>query len=88
MQMPNCFNYLWFFVDAGENLVMANDVTTPLNPPVAPIEEEKLEEAPLDVNVSQRLCEEEPSREWCALQLIVWYGIVKCLLTHMPWQSI
>jgi hypothetical protein len=62
MQMPNCSSYLWFFVDAGENLVMADDVTTPSNPPVAPIEEEKLEEATLDVNVSQWSHEEEPSR--------------------------
>ncbi len=59
--MPNCFDYLWFFVDVGGNLVMANDVTMPSNPPVAPIEEEKLEEASLDMNVSQRSCEEEPS---------------------------
>jgi hypothetical protein len=62
MQMPNCSGYLWFFVDAGENLVMTDDVTTPSNPPVAPIEEEKLKEAPLNVNVSQWSCEEEPSR--------------------------
>jgi hypothetical protein len=41
------------FVDACENLVMADDVATPSNPPVAPIKEEELEEAPLDVNVSQ-----------------------------------
>jgi hypothetical protein len=33
---------------------MANDVATPSNPPVAPIEEEKLEKTPFDVNVSQR----------------------------------
>jgi hypothetical protein len=61
-----------FFVDAGENLVMADDVAMPSNPPVAPIEKEKhedalldetpLDEAPLDINVSQRLREEEPSR--------------------------
>jgi hypothetical protein len=50
------------FVDASENLVMADDVVTPSNPPVAPIEEEKLEETSLDVNVSQRSREEEPSR--------------------------
>jgi hypothetical protein len=37
-----------FFVDACENLVMADDVITLLNPPVAPIEKEKLEDAPLD----------------------------------------
>jgi hypothetical protein len=41
---------------------MANDVTTPLNPLVAPAKQEELEEAPLDVNVSQRSREEEPSR--------------------------
>jgi hypothetical protein len=37
-----------FFVDVDENLVMADDVATPSNPPVAPVEKEKLEDAPLD----------------------------------------
>jgi hypothetical protein len=41
------------FVDAGENLVMADNVATPLNPLVSLIEKEKFEEAPLDVNVFQ-----------------------------------
>jgi hypothetical protein len=46
---------------------MADNVATPSNPPVAPVDKEELEEAPLDevafeVNVSQRSCEEEPSR--------------------------
>jgi hypothetical protein len=50
------------FVDACENLVMADDVATPSNPPVSLVEKEELEEAPLDVNVSQRSCEEESSR--------------------------
>jgi hypothetical protein len=60
------------FVDASDNLVMANDVATPLNPPVATVDKEELEEAtlyetPLDeialeLNVSQWLHEEEPSR--------------------------
>ncbi len=50
------------FVDAGENLVITDDVTTPLNPPVSLIEKEELEEAPLDVNVSQRSHEEKPSK--------------------------
>jgi hypothetical protein len=50
------------FVDASENLVMADDVATPSNLPVTPIEEEELEETPFDMNVSQRSCEEEPSR--------------------------
>jgi hypothetical protein len=52
---------------------MADDVVTPLNPLVAPVDKEELEEAPLDgtpldeialeVNVSQRSREEEPSRK-------------------------
>jgi hypothetical protein len=41
---------------------MGDDVATPLNPLVAPLEREKLEEAPLDVNVFQRPHEEEPLR--------------------------
>jgi hypothetical protein len=40
-------------------LVMANDDATPSNPPVAPVQQEKFEEAPLDLNVSQRPREEE-----------------------------
>jgi hypothetical protein len=50
------------FVDASESVVMADDVVTPLNPPVALVEQEELEEVLLDVNVSQRPCEKEPSR--------------------------
>jgi hypothetical protein len=61
MQMPNCSGYLSIFVDAGENLIMADDVVTPSNPPVAPIEDEELEKEPLNMNVSQRSHEEEPS---------------------------
>jgi hypothetical protein len=57
MQVPTCFDYLSVFVEAGENLVMADDVATPSNPPIAPIEKEELEETPFDVNVSQRLRE-------------------------------
>ncbi len=51
---------------------MANDVVTPLNLPVAGVDKEKLEEATfnetpfdevaLEVNVSQRSREEEPSK--------------------------
>jgi len=41
---------------------MADDVATPSNPLVAPVDKEEPEEAPLDVNVSQRPREEEPSR--------------------------
>ncbi len=43
-------------------LVMADDDATPSNPPVTPVQQEELEEAPLDLNVSQRPCEEEPPR--------------------------
>jgi hypothetical protein len=59
----NCFGYLLVFVDASENLVIADDVATPSNPLVTPVEQEELEETPLDVNVSQQSCEEEPSRK-------------------------
>ncbi len=41
---------------------MADDVTTPLDPLVAFIENEELEETPLNVNVSQWLREEDSSR--------------------------
>jgi hypothetical protein len=44
-------------------LVMANDDVTPSNPPVAPVQQEELEEASLDLNVSQRPREEEPPRK-------------------------
>jgi hypothetical protein len=44
----------FIFVDVNEDSIMTNDVATPSNPTVAPIKEEKLEEALLDVNVSQR----------------------------------
>jgi hypothetical protein len=43
---------LLVFIDAGENLVMADDVAKPSNPLVSLVEKEELEEAPLDVNVS------------------------------------
>jgi hypothetical protein len=51
---------------------MADDVATPSNPPIATVDMDKLEEVTLDgtpfdevaleMNVSQRPCEEEPSR--------------------------
>jgi hypothetical protein len=60
------------FVNAGDNLIMADDVVTPSNPPFATVDKEELEETtlnetPLDeiafeVNVFQRSREEEPSR--------------------------
>jgi hypothetical protein len=42
------------FVDAGENLI----ITMPLNPPVSLIQKEELEEALLNMNVSQWSYEE------------------------------
>jgi len=51
------------FVDASENLVMADDIATPLNPPVSLVEKEELEEALFDVNVSQWSCDEEPFKK-------------------------
>jgi hypothetical protein len=62
MQVLIWFGYLLVFIDAGEILVMADDVAMPLNLPVALVEQEELEEVLLDVNVSQRLHEEEPSK--------------------------
>jgi hypothetical protein len=38
MQVPNWFSYLSIFVDAGEILVMADNVATPSNLLVASIE--------------------------------------------------
>jgi hypothetical protein len=73
-----------FLIDAGENLVMEDDVVTPSNPPVALVEKEKLEDAsldeapldetpfdetPLDINVFQRLHEGEPSRRMVRTQV-------------------
>jgi hypothetical protein len=62
MQVLIWFGYPSVFVDAGEILIMANDVATPSNPLVAPVEQEELEEVSLNVNVSQLLHEEESSR--------------------------
>jgi hypothetical protein len=44
-------------------LVMADDDATLSNPPVAPVQQEELKEAPLDLNVSQRPREEEPPKK-------------------------
>ncbi len=41
---------------------MADDVVTPSNPLISLVEEKELEEALLDVNVSQRSREKKPSR--------------------------
>jgi hypothetical protein len=62
MQVLIWFNYPSIFVDAGEILVMVNDVATPLNPPVTSVEQEELEEVPLDMNVFQWPHKEESSK--------------------------
>jgi hypothetical protein len=54
---------------------MADDVATPSNPPVVPVDKEELKEAPFDevaleVNVSQRSREEEPSRRVVRTQVV------------------
>jgi hypothetical protein len=54
---------------------MADDVATPLNPLVAPVEQEEFEEAPFDVNVFQRSHEEEPSRQ-----------VVRTQVDHSAWD--
>jgi hypothetical protein len=41
---------------------MVDNDATPSNPPVAPVQQEELEETPLDLNVFQRPREEEPLR--------------------------
>jgi hypothetical protein len=38
------------FIDVGENSVMVDDDIMPLNPPIAPVEEEEFEETSFDVN--------------------------------------
>ncbi len=55
-------------------LVMADDDATPSNPPVTPVQQEELEEAPLDLNVSQRPREEKPPRRVVRTQVarLVW----------------
>ncbi len=54
---------------------MADDVATSSDPLVALIEKEKLEEVSLDVNVSQRSCEEEPARR-----------MVRTRVNHSTWD--
>jgi hypothetical protein len=48
---------------------MADDVAMPSNPPVSLVEKEELEEALLDVKVSQRSREEEPSRRMMHIRI-------------------
>jgi hypothetical protein len=57
------------FVDANENLVMADYVVTPSNPLVSLVEKEEFEEAPFDVNVSQRSHEKKPFKRMVRTQV-------------------
>jgi hypothetical protein len=57
------------FIDAGEDSVMADDVITPSNPPVAPVEEDELEKTLFNMNVSQRLCDEHLFRKVVHIQV-------------------
>jgi hypothetical protein len=75
MQVPIWFGYLSVFVDACEILVMADDVAMPSNLPIAPVEQDELEKALLDVNVFQRLHEEEPSMR-----------VVRTRVDHSAWD--
>ncbi len=51
----------WFLLMQVQ-LLMVDDDATPSNPPVTPVQQEELEEAPLNLNVSQRSREEKPPR--------------------------
>jgi hypothetical protein len=48
---------------------MVDDVATPSDSPVAPVEKEKFEKAPFDVNVSQRSCEKKPSKRMASTRV-------------------
>ncbi len=54
---------------------MADDVATPSNLPVSLVEKEELEEASLDVNVSQWSHEEKPFRK-----------MVRTQVDHLAWD--
>jgi hypothetical protein len=56
------------FVNVSEDSIMADDVVTPSNPLVVLVEEEELEEAPFDMNLSQR-SHQEPSKRVVHIQV-------------------
>jgi hypothetical protein len=62
---------------------MVDDVAMPSNPLVTLVEQEKLEEVPLNMNVSQRPHEEKSSRRVVRTR-VDHSTCVDCLLTHMP----
>ncbi len=61
---------------------MADDDATPLIPPVAPIQQEELKEAPRDLDVSQRPREEEPPRR--VVRIRVARSVWDCQLSPNP----
>ncbi len=61
---------------------MADDVATPSNPPISLVEKEELEKASLDVNVSQWLHEEEPSKRMVHIRID--YSAWDCRLFPNP----
>jgi hypothetical protein len=64
----------WFLLMQVQ-LVMADNDATPSNTPVAPVQQEELEEAPLDLNVFQRPREEKPPR-----------GVVRTRVDRLVWD--
>ncbi len=75
MQMPNYFSYLSICINASENLVMADNIVTPLNPLITPIKKEELEDTSHDVNVFQQLHEEKPFKR-----------VVRTRVDHSAWD--
>ncbi len=63
------------FIDANEDSIMVNDVVMPLNPPIVPIEKEKLEKTLFDMNISQWSCKEEPFKR-----------VVRTRIDHSAWD--
>ncbi len=63
------------FVDANENLIMADDVVTPSNLLVALVKHEEIEETPFNVNVSQWSREEKSSKK-----------VVRPQVNHSAWD--
>jgi hypothetical protein len=66
--------FFLFFGDIGRNPIMADDATMSSNLLIMPKQNE-LEEAPFDLNVSQRPCEEEPIRR-----------VVRTKVAHSIWD--
>jgi hypothetical protein len=57
------------FIDEGEDTIMISDVVMLSNPLVMLVKGEELEETLFNMNVSQRSCEEEPSKKVVRIQI-------------------